>query len=263
MKLLTKTFLGTAALLQAISAFGWGEKGHNIVAHVAQAHLSAKAQHEVRQLLGGHNMAYYSTWADNLRGDSTYKHTFTWHYINVDDGYTYATMPKNPDGDVLTATLLCVEQLRLKGQSDSLRNMYLKLLIHMVGDMHCPMHAGRLSDRGGNLYPIIFRNDTMSLHRLWDSPLINAAHTWSGIEWATNIDFAMDAAQTQRLQSGTPLDWVEETMALAKDIYANCPQNKSLSYAYVNHYTPVVEAQLLKGGYRLARLLNEIFEANP
>jgi len=252
--------LGLAALLQTASVFGWGEKGHNVVAHIAQAHLSATAQREVQRLLGGHNMAYYSVWADNLRGDSTYNHMLTWHYANVDEGYTFATMPKNPAGDVLTATQLCIEQLSLKGQNDSLRNLYLKLLIHFVGDMHCPMHAGRLSDRGGNQFLIKWRNETSNLHRFWDTSILDAAHVWSSIEWATNIDFAMSPVQRQRLQAGTPLEWLEETVALAKDIYANTPQDKPLSYAYVNRYAPIAEAQLLKGGYRLARLLNEIFK---
>lgn len=261
MKTLVYIIIGAILALNPASGFAWGEKGHNTIAWIAQAHLTPKTEREVRRLLGGHNMIYWSKWADELRDDSIYDIFSTWHYANADEGHTYATMPKNPAGDVVTATKLCIDQLSARGQSDSLRTLYLKLLIHFVGDMHCPMHTGRRSDSGGNAYPVtLFRAPATNLHRIWDSSLIDAAHAWSALEWAQNIDYTMSKQERRQLQAGTPDEWIEQSVALAASIYAGTPQDRTLSYDYVNEWSPVVESQLLKGGYRLARVLNELFD---
>ncbi len=256
---LSKTLLCLAAVAVCAPAFGWGEKGHNAIAHIAETHLTRKARREVRQLLEGHTMAYWSSWADGLRGDARYDGLSTWHYANADEGYTYATSPKNPEGDVVTAVELCIKELENDDTGDSLRSHYLKLLIHFVGDMHCPMHAGRASDRGGNGYSVDFRGNRSNLHRLWDSQLIDAAHVWSALEWAINIDYDMSRRERRALQAGDPRSWMEETVALAHAIYAGTPQDTSLGWPYINRYSPLAEERLLEGGCRLARLLNELF----
>ena len=246
------------AIINSFPAFGWGEKGHNAIAHIAQGHLSRRAEREVTRLLGGHNMAYWSSWADGLRDDDRYDVFTTWHYANADPGYTYATSPKNPEGDVYTAVEECIARLEDKGTSDSLRSMYLKLLIHFVGDMHCPMHAGRLSDRGGNDFIINFRGAESNLHRLWDSQLIDAANPWSAWEWAINSDYKMSRRERLAIAGGEPLEWMEETVALSHTLYLDTPQDESLGWDYIDKYSPLVEQKFVEAGYRLARLLNEI-----
>jgi hypothetical protein len=247
------------ALLSVLPLYGWGGKGHSAIAYIAQEHLSCRAEREVTRLLGGHNMAYWASWADGLRDDSRYDGFSTWHYANADAGYTYTTSPKHPDGDVYTAVELCIEQLEQPATNDSLKSMYLKLLIHFVGDMHCPMHAGYSSDRGGNGFEIQWNGNKSNLHRLWDSQLIDAAHPWSALEWAINVDYKMSRRERREFAPGEPLEWMEETVALAHALYADTPHDKPLSWDYINKYTPVVEERFLMGGYRLARLLNEIF----
>jgi hypothetical protein len=122
------------------------------------------------------------------------------------------------------------------------------------------MHAGRATDRGGNDYPVIWRKDTTNLHRVWDALLIDAARKWNTIEWATYIDVTMNKKQRQAIEAGNPLDWFKESVVVAKDIYDNTPENQEVPKDYVRKYTPVVENQFLKGGYRLASLLNTIFK---
>ncbi len=247
-------FLTPAALL------AWGEKGHNATARIAQQHLTRKAEREITRLLDGHNMAYWSTWADGLRGDSRYDFVTTWHYANADEGHTYASAPKAPTGDVYTAVEECVAQLEKRGQSDSLRSMYLKFLIHFVGDMHCPMHAGHASDRGGNGWEVTFSGRKTNLHSLWDTAIIDGVHySWGADEWAENIDPRMNRRQRRAIASGTPLQWMEETVVLSHSIYAGSPQGTTLPRDYARRYAPLVEEQLLEGGHRLARLLNRIF----
>ncbi len=247
------------ALLNVLPVHGWGGKGHNAIAHIAQRHLTCRAEREVTRLLEGYNMAYWSTWADGLRDDDRYDGFTTWHYANADAGYTYATSPKHPDGDVFTAVEHCVDQLETKGLSDSLKGLYLKLLIHFVGDMHCPMHAGYASDRGGNDFEVGWSGGKSNLHRLWDSQLIDAARPWSAWEWAVNVDYKMSRRAAREFAPGGPIVWMEETVALAHMLYADTPRGKSVSWDYINKYAPVVERRFMEAGHRLARLLNEIF----
>jgi len=254
--LLTGLFL----YVNCIPVFGWGTKGHNIITGIAETHLSRKAQREVRKLLDGHSMIYFSMWMDEIRSDTTYAYTNTWHYANVDEGHTYETMNKEPLGDVITATELSINQLKNKNLPDSVRSMYLKFLIHLVGDLHCPMHAGRLSDRGGNDFAVRWREANTNLHSYWDSSVIEDARNWSSIEWSSYIDKTMSKRQRQTIQAGKPLDWFAETVAHAADIYNNTTVNETLTVAHARKYIPLLEEQFMKAGYRLAGLLNEIFK---
>jgi len=252
----------TAILLcmNCMPVFGWGAKGHYVIAGIAEKHLNRKAKREVRKLLEGHTMVYYSTWMDDIRGDSTYSFATTWHYANVDKGFTYETMTKEPNGDVITATTLSIDQLKNKNLPDSVRSMYLKFLIHLIADMHCPMHAGRLSDRGGNGFPVKWKGANTNLHSYWDSSVLEDARIWTSIEWSTYIDVAMKKKQRQAIEAGAPLDWFEDTVAYAKEIYGNTTEDETLTYVYARKYTPLLEDQFLKAGYRLAGLLNAIFK---
>ena len=245
--------------IQCTPVFGWGGKGHYVIASIAEVHLKGKAKKEVRKLLGGHTMVYYATWMDEIRYDSIYAHTASWHYANVDEGKTYETMERQAGGDVVTATTLAIEQLKNKTLPDSIRSMYLKFLIHLVGDMHCPMHAGRLVDRGGNDYPVVWKGTKTNLHRVWDDLIIEDAKRWNSIEWATYIDLDINKKQRQKIEAGSPLDWFKETVALAGDIYKHTPENQEIPSSYTRKYTPLLEKQFLKAGYRLAGLLNSIF----
>ena len=261
MKKITIVLISTFILFaHCIPVLGWGGKGHYVIAGIAEMHLNNKAKKEVQRLLGGRTMVYYSTWMDEIRSDSAYGHTRTWHYANVDEGKTYETMKKEPNGDVITATLLSISQLKNKNQPDSIRSMYLKLLIHLIADMHCLMHAGRNTDRGGNNYLVKWKNTSTNLHYIWDVTVIDEARNWNSIEWVKYTDIGMSRRQRQAIEAGTPLDWFNETVALAKDVYKNTPENQTVPQSYVRKYTPVIEEQFLKAGYRLAYLLNTIFK---
>ncbi len=237
----------------------WGNKGHYIVAKIAEQNLTLNAKTKIDQLLKGKKMVYYAEWMDNLRNDSIYDFTKTWHYANVDSGQTYASMPKIPTGDVITAADLALEKITSQTENDSIKELYLKLLIHIIGDLHCPMHAGRLSDRGGNQYPIIWFNRTINLHGLWDTQIIESARSWSYTEWATNLMAGQTHATIAVMQKGTPKEWFIETAATTDFIYKNTPQNVKLGYKYLYDYSYILEQQLTLGGYRLAYLLNTIF----
>lgn len=248
----------------SIDVFAWGDKGHDIVAYIAEKHLTRKAKKNLNAILGGKSLVYYSSWLDYVQNSpywkAGYNRTKTWHYFNVDEGYTPQTMSRNPKGDVLSALNMVIDSLENHRSeiSDSVCLDYTRMLIHLVGDMHCPMHAGRFSDRGGNVLKIKWFNQETNLHVLWDSKLVESVHSWSYTEWQQNID-RYSKSEISKMSAGTPESWFNETWQVTVDIYEHITPKENYSYKYMYDYAPVVERQLLLAGYRLAALLNRIF----
>lgn len=251
--------LTICALLATLNSFGWGQKGHDAVAYIAECNLEPAVYQKVVKILGGHSLVYYANWMDNASNSDAYRYTKTWHYANVDKGYTYATMTKNPKGDVVTAINEIVTKLKSGKLTAEQEAVNLKFLIHLVGDVHAPMHAGRLSDLGGNRVIVKYFGEKIKLHALWDTNLIEDCHRWSYTEWQQQLDKFCPAERKAQLAAGTAEEWLEESHTLAKDIYIASPKNAKLWYYYLNYYTPRIEERILAGGIRLAWLLNEIY----
>ena len=246
-------------LLLVLDTFAWGQKGHDVTAYIAECHLTPQATARVADLLGGYSPVYVSNWLDSASHTPEYAYTKTWHYLNVDEGQTLESMPANPDGDVLKAVNDLVESLRSGRLAPAEETLHLKMLIHLVGDLHCPMHAGHLSDLGGNRVPVLYFGKETNLHSVWDTSLVESAHRWSYTEWREQIDRLPEEAAAEAA-SGEPVDWFRETLALCTEIYEATPEGTKISYDYVSKYTPIIERQLLRGGLRLARLLNGIYD---
>lgn len=252
----------------ATAAFGWGSKGHDIVAAIAEQHLTPKAKRKINKLLDGKSIIYFSSWMDNIQNspywENGYNLTKTWHYANVDKGLNYDTMQKNPAGDVVTGLEKLTDEMmnNYDNLTDSMRVDYLKMIVHMVGDLHCPMHAGRLSDRGGNGTKVMwFRNET-NLHSVWDSRMIESARTWSYSEWCEQLD-RKDRKYRKSISDGSYEEWFSDTVEEAARIYEYVEASEEivpvLSYQFVYDFSPLLEEQLLNAGYRLAHVLNTIF----
>ncbi len=254
-KLLFAAILCLSTTLQALA---WGQMGHDVTAYIAERNLSKKTTKAVRELLDGHSLVYYSSWLDNASNTEEYRHTKTWHYRNIDEGKTLETMPLNENGDVVRATEQLVSDLKSGKLSRKEQKVALMMLIHLVGDLHCPMHAGRLSDLGGNRHAVFFFGHKTNLHSLWDTALISSAHKWDYQGWWEQLDI-IDKKEKKAIQQGTPLEWFAASAEEAAYIYEQTPVNSKLSYDYVTKFAPLAERQLLYAGLRLAGLLNEIY----
>lgn len=251
---------GLTVLLSPLSSFGWSQKGHDVVAHIAERHLTPKTAAAVDSLLKGQTMVYWANWLDNASHTPEYEYSRTWHYKNIDPQETFENANVNPKGDILKA---------LSGQAAVLTNsatsnepdasLALKMVIHLMGDLHQPMHMGRYSDRGGNNHQTNFFDKKTNLHSIWDSFLVESGHKWSYTEWADQIDRTSDELLSY-LIAGDYADWGKESYEIAKEIYAGTPEESTVTYDYIAKWTPVIEQQLLKGGIRLAHILNGIFD---
>ncbi|MFI3301733.1 MAG: S1/P1 nuclease [Rikenellaceae bacterium] len=246
------------SLAVVFNAAAWGQKGHDIIACVAQQHLSAEAQAQVDRLLSGYSMVYWSNWADSAKYTKEHEYTAPWHYRNVEEDSTPKQTPTPKEGDVVWAVEEMTTRLRDNSLSEAEHTFALKMLIHLVGDLHCPMHAGRKEDRGGNTLPMVFFWEATNLHVIWDSKLIDRVHSWSYTEWALQID-RLSVQEQQLVTQGTPKDWFSESYAIAVDIYKDAKRNKEINYDYRDKFQIPLETQLRNGGLRLAKILNEIY----
>ncbi|MBQ8837687.1 MAG: S1/P1 nuclease [Bacteroidales bacterium] len=256
-------------MLDFTSAYGWGAKGHDVVAAIAEQNLTPKAKRKIGKLLDGKSIVYYSSWMDNIQNspywEYGYNKTKTWHYANVDKGLTYETMSKNPDGDVVEALERLTSEMmnNYDNLTDSMRVDYLKMIVHMVGDLHCPMHAGRLSDRGGNRAKVVWFREETNLHSVWDSKMIESARKWSYTEWCDNLD-RKNRKYRKEVSKGSYEDWFDNTVEDAARIYEYVESSGEivpvLSYQFVYDFSHLLEEQLLNAGYRLAYVLNTIFK---
>lgn len=257
MSKILKIIIVALLLLQgATPTFGWGQKGHDVVCHIAQSHLKPSTKRKVKRLLDSHSLVYYSNWMDNASHSKEYSYSKTWHYANIDEGKTLETMPRERKGDILTALNALSDSLRGGGTKEQ-EALWLKMLIHLVGDLHCPMHAGHLSDLGGNTIRVSFFDKERNLHSVWDTDLVEAAHKWSYTEWAENIDIKTRMTSKSFVE-GDYEEWFMETHQLCCYIYNRCREGCRLSYDEVAHFSPIIEEQLLRAGLRLAYILNEI-----
>lgn len=235
----------------------WDKTGHRVVGEVAQKYLKPSAKRAIAKLLGGQSLAEVSTFADEIKSDSLYNRFYSWHFVNYPLDEEYGDSPPSARGDIVMAIEECKRIIQDSGSGPAEKVFYLKMLVHFIGDLHQPMHVGREEDRGGNdIFLKWFGNET-NLHSIWDSKLINF-YGMSYTELAATLP-QVDRKERKLLQAGNTLDWVEESRALAIQLYEGVSLEENLRYRYHYIWWPTVEDQLLRGGLRLAKVLNELF----
>ncbi len=242
-------------ILASSLAFGWGPTGHRVTGLVASKYLNKKAQRELKRILNGQSIAMVSTWMDEVRSDSTYDYTSDWHWVTIPDGQTYDQAEKNPKGDVIATLERVIAELK-KGNVDPAKETeYVKILIHLVGDIHQPLHVGGGSDRGGNDVKVMWFRVDSNLHRVWDSDMIDDTKL-SYTELAESL-LEPEAATMKKWQSASIRDWAYESRDMRKEVYDYDRTRLGYEYSYQKFH--LVRMRLLQGGVRLAAILNEIY----
>lgn len=247
----------TLSLLSfALDSLGWGKTGHRTVGQIAELHLSEKAKKQLDALLDYQSLAMVSNWMDDIKSDSTYDHTHVWHWVTIPEGQTYQGCEKNPHGDIIMTITRLIEELKKGGWSKVEEAERVKMLVHLVGDIHQPMHVGGKDDQGGNKVMVQWFGENTNLHRVWDSHMIDG-QLLSYTEW-TQWLMPLDSLQVKQWQQATVLDWAEESRSYLPLAYT-LPENKRLGHEYSYTAIPVIRLRLSQAGVRLAAILNEIY----
>jgi len=237
-------------------AIGWGQTGHRTVGLIAENHMSKKALKNIKKVLGNETIAMVGNWMDEIKSDNTYDYMGPWHYCTIPDGMTYEEAGTPEEGDVIIALESVISELKSKQFTDGDEISNLKILIHLLADIHQPMHVGNGTDRGGNDVRIDYFWQSSNLHRVWDTGIIEQQNL-SYTEYATWIDFPTES-QITTWQNSTVRDWAAESVTFREGIY-DLPENKKLSYRYNYEHIKTLNLRLLQAGVRLAGILNDIY----
>jgi len=237
--------------------FAWGQTGHRVVGEIAWQHLTKKAKKNVQRILQDESLAMCSNYMDFIKSDSHYDSLGPWHYCTIPDGESYAGPPK--EGDVIMAIEKYTHELETGIYSVS-EAFALKCLVHLVGDIHQPLHVGNGTDRGGNSVKVEFFYEKSNLHRVWDSELIDhqqLSYT-DYTNWVTSWAVSKNVDTIVSWYDKSVLQWADESMAMRPLVY-NIPADGKLGYQYNYDCIAALNRRLLQAGLRLAEVLNKIY----
>lgn len=175
--LLASALAFTIILASGLPAFAWGKLGHHLTAKLAERHLTDQAEAAVKELLDdGEGLATASMWADtHQRG---IKGSAPRHYVNVPlDEPRYDAKFCPAEGCIVSKITEFRTILKDKSKPRAERQQALRFLIHLVGDLHHPLHVGDNGDRGGNSTQVHFFKRGSNMHAVWDTLLIENAGT--------------------------------------------------------------------------------------
>ncbi len=245
--------LFVAFLFKATPSLAWGAQGHKLVAQTAKAYLNKGIQDSVIKYLGNMSFESAAVWMDEVRKDPFFDYMKTWHYVDFEKDKTYVDT-KTPDiVNELEKAILQLEE-RKKYTPDEVK-MNLKLLFHLVGDLHMPLHTGYKDDKGGNTINVKFLGNNTNLHRVWDTEMIESDKNFN--DKLSKMAAKVTKAQIRTIGKIDVSEWMNQSRTLLPEVYNF--SNGVIDQAYVDKNIPVVETQILNAGIRLASVLNEVF----
>ncbi len=273
MKLLSTFFF----LVFSVKVLAWGPTGHRVVGLVAEKNLNRAVREKVTRILGGHSLSRVSNWPDEIKSEpGTFGHTYNWHYTDWKD-QDQAHDESNSSGRLIGAINEQLAVIKDSKATAEKKAFALKFLVHLVGDLHQPLHVGNGLDRGGNTCKVQFHGQPTNLHALWDEGLID----FTKLSFTELADFVSKGHAPQLVaawKAGEPVAWAKESKELRNEVYPldvtpsktagerkYCQVSGTLSpedtpklaYEYSYKFVPVIERRLYQAGLRLASLLNQ------
>ena len=259
------------ALLIPSTLVGWGPEGHEIVAALAQTHLSNDAKEGIRSLIGDASLASIANWADEVRPERD--ETYNWHFVDIPkdtpgfsdqrDCFVPTSRHKGAATDhhncVVDRIEIFEHVLADRIAPREARIEALKFLVHFVGDVHQPFHAIGEAAGGNRIEVVEFGSAECgrypcNLHGAWDSGLIQ--HRGMDVnEYVAHLEKLI--AEEHLTASGTPEDWANESHRYAQSVWLN--DGAQIDENYYRKQIKVVDERLALAGLRLAGTLNEAF----
>ena len=244
----------------ASPAFGWGQTGHRVTGAIAEQYLSPLSQAALMDLLPHGSLAEASTHADEMRSNPSefwQKTANPWHYVTVPEGKRYVEVGAPEQGDAFSALSDFTKTLKSETASDDEKRLALRFIVHIIGDLHQPLHAGNGTDRGGNDVKVRFFWQDSNLHRVWDSQMLDQ-RALSYTEWTSWLTEQITAEDIRNWATTDPNVWIEESVSIRDTIYPD-DANK-MSYDYLYNHLPTAKRRLQMAGIRIAMYLNAVFE---
>jgi len=245
-------------------AHGWGPEGHRAAAEISSERLCVAAREEIGRILDGTTLAEAALWPDRIRGETRWRHTRDWHYINIEDDVAFDELREGEPGHgqllrAIRSNLALLGEPRLPRAR---QQEALSFVVHLVADLHQPLHVGRAEDRGGNRIDVSFGERKLNLHRLWDGVLLRS----SGLGWR---DYRRSLAPLVALGAddwtgGELEDWAEESRRLRPWVYDFDARRRvpQISKRYAETGRQLSALRIAQAGVRTAWLLNGLWCGN-
>ncbi len=242
-------------MLSASLLFGWGKTGHRIIGKIGEEQLDRSAKKEITALLGHTDLARISNWPDEIKSDPAWDHSHSWHYCTILDGHEY----EGPEagGEAVEKVNEFIATLKSGKASREEQLNALRFLVHIVGDLHQPLHVGNGTDRGGNDVKVQWFWDKSNLHRVWDSEMIDHMQ-YSYTEYAQQLQLGLDKSDKAKLSNPDVMNFVNGSRATHAKVYDIGDGKLSWEYVYKNQ--ALMENRLLEAGYHLGAILNDIYK---
>ena len=258
----TRVVTSLLVIFLSSQALAWGPDGHRAVARVADSRLTPAAKAAIQSLLGNETIVDVATWADEVR-NTTHPATYNWHFTDVPveaQGFlrTRDCKPNAEKGDCSVAALERLSAvLRDPTRPDLQRREALKFIVHIIGDIHQPLHsAERNKDQGGNLVNVTMNGDAMNLHAAWDRAII-AASRENETTLAHDANDWLETQNEKLIAEGSFIDWTNEGHRLSRDFLYPQAADRVISRAERVAAIGLIRQRIGRAGVRLARVLND------
>ena len=256
------------------TSFAWGTRGHAATVQIAEKHLTPKAKKLLNNYLCGKSIVDYASWADEYKRELKFEldfepsnaprilrfpHTFEanedcsvfagdrrgkeWvkNCVYMADGYIKDLMDNHSRMD------------------DSIRLHKIAMLVHWLADMHCPAHIRYPDDQTSSGYFVMVDDREVWYHRLWDGLLFNWVHPSSRGEASDAID-SCSPKEIAEIQAGNIYDWGKDSATASRATRKYREGAQIDRREFVEEFSDLLDSQIRKGGYRLAKVLNDIFK---
>ena len=261
-------------LIMCCTAQGWGRKGHATIARIAEMHLTKTTQKRIAEIMHGEPISGYASYADDHKGkllvDMGFDPVGGEPRVNTQPHTFEANMDFEPfrgindNGRYVKNCIHFIEKYaqdlkHYKELDDSTAFTELVLLVHFVGDMHCPEHIRyNPEDMTIGYYKVNFRGEDIRYHTIWDDMIIEIKHPWSFSDLAHMFDSA-SKEEIAEITKGGPYDWGRD-VARCCWVTHHVKPGDVLTMDWYYDQLPLMRSQLRKAGYRLAKELNMIFD---
>lgn len=269
--MLKPIFFSVLCLATIPKAYSWGDVGHQTIGEIAERILTSKAKKGINNILGPDKLAIVSTWPDSIKDDPEFNSFKAFHFID-----------NAASKDLLTVMNKYPVMIKSPFEERSVKLIALKYLIHVVGDIHQPLHAGIKNDRGGNSCIVNWDDQILNLHSVWDGKIVafdisKLKQKHSPLKYYSYMTYAddilklipMSDADKVKIQSNQIDSWIKESEEAENYVYPNqdtesyckgvATNPPRITENYKLKAVEITRMRILYAGLRLGSFLNEIF----
>lgn len=247
-------------ILSAATAYGWGNLGHQTICIIAEHHLTDRTKREIDKYLQGESIVKYASWLDRVRHTPEYKHTSGWHSSSVTEEGKHSLWGKKYR--VYEGLGGEIEKMKnYKTMTDSAVAVGIKIIVHLVGDMHCPGHV--IFKGTSQKYSFKVFGKEYEFHKFWDSRMLKITRQITPEYYAKLLD-SFTPAQRDSISQGSLKEWIEDNASKVRCVYEWVAPGRNYntmeSHDIVMKGSALSDSQIRNAGYRLACILNGIFD---